>query len=88
MSIVNREKWLKEGRALSVDEEVKLDAMERQLIAQFDAESTAFAASARLFDDGLIDPRDTRRVLGYCLSICRDARERKVFTSSFGVARF
>jgi len=88
MSIVNREKWLKEGRALSVDEEAKLDAMERQLIAQFDAESTAFAASARLFDDGLIDPRDTRRVLGYCLSICRDARERKVFTSSFGVARF
>ena len=29
-------------------------------------------ATARLWDDGLIDPRDTRKVLAFCLSICRE----------------
>jgi len=87
MSIVTREKWLKEGRAIGADDEAKLSAMEQRIVQQFDAESTAFAASARLFDDGLIDPRDTRRVLGFTLSICREARQRVVQPNSFGVAR-
>ena len=34
---------------------------------QFDAQSTALFATARLWDDGIIDPRDTRRVLGETL---------------------
>ena len=54
---------------------------------RFDAESTALFATARLWDDGLIDPRDTRTVLGHCLSICRDAQHRTLYPSSFGVAR-
>ena len=37
-------------------------------------ESTALFATARLWDDGLIDPRDSRKVLALCLSICREAR--------------
>ena len=32
------------------------------------AESDAFFATARLWDDGIIDPRQTRTVLGLCLS--------------------
>ena len=56
-------------------------------VKQFDRESDAFAASARLFDDGLIDPRDTRKVLGYTLSVCQEGRARKVQPNSFGVAR-
>ena len=36
--------------------------------AQIDAESHAFAVTARLYDDGIIDPRDTRTVLGLALS--------------------
>ena len=39
-----------------------------------EAESTALYATARLWDDGIIDPRDTRKVLAFCLSICREAR--------------
>jgi geranyl-CoA carboxylase beta subunit len=35
----------------------------------------------------LIDPRDTRKVLGYCLSICREAELRPLKRSTFGVAR-
>ncbi len=88
MSIVTREKWIKQGKPIGEAEEGQLAAIESTIVKQFDLQSTAFAASARLFDDGLIDPRDTRRVLGYTLSICREALARTVFPSSFGVARF
>ena len=54
---------------------------------KFDAESTSLYATARIWDDGIIDPRDTRRVLGECLSVCKEADQRKVFPNSFGVAR-
>ena len=45
------------------------DAMMRQMVQeQLDKESSAFFATARLWDDGVIDPRDTRTVLGIALS--------------------
>jgi geranyl-CoA carboxylase beta subunit len=84
MSIVTRDKAIKEGKE---PDEKLLTAMEQNIIKQFDQQSTAFAASARLFDDGIIDPRDTRKVLGLCLSVCREARARTVFPNTFGVAR-
>jgi len=87
MGIVTRDKWAKEGKAMGPADEKMLAAMEQNIIEQFDRESTAFAATARLFDDGLIDPRDTRKVLGLTLSVCKEARLRKVYPNSFGVAR-
>jgi geranyl-CoA carboxylase beta subunit len=88
LSIVSREKNAKEGREPTAEESARLDAMEADVIAQFDRDSHPLAATARLYDDGLIDPRDTRRVLAYTLSICREGRMRQVKTNSFGVARF
>jgi acetyl-CoA carboxylase carboxyltransferase component len=35
---------------------------------QIESESAALYLSGRLYDDGVIDPRDTRTVLGICLS--------------------
>jgi len=87
MSIVTRDKWAKEGKKMSEADENMLKMMEQRIIDQFDRESTAFAATARLFDDGLIDPRDTRKVLGLTLSVCKEARLRKVSPNTFGVAR-
>jgi geranyl-CoA carboxylase beta subunit len=87
MEIITREKWHKQGKVLSETDEKMLATVRQNIINQFDRESNAFAASARLFDDGLIDPRDTRKVLGYTLSICAEGRSRKVFPNSFGVAR-
>jgi geranyl-CoA carboxylase beta subunit len=87
MEVVTREKWKREKRAVSEAEETGLSRMSAATIAQFDAESHAFAASGRLFDDGLIDPRDTRAVLAFTLSICAEARARTLVSSSFGVAR-
>jgi acetyl-CoA carboxylase carboxyltransferase component len=43
-------------------------AMRQAVEEQIEAESGAFAMSGRLYDDGVIDPRDTRTVLGLCLS--------------------
>ena len=45
------------------------DAVQRAAVeAQIERESHAFFNSARLYDDGIIDPRDTRTVLGIALS--------------------
>jgi geranyl-CoA carboxylase beta subunit len=87
MSIVTRDKWARDGKPIGEAEEKQLAIMEQNIVRQFDRESNAFAASARLFDDGIIDPRDSRKVLGYCLSVVRDGRTRKVHPNSFGVAR-
>jgi acyl-CoA carboxylase subunit beta len=43
-------------------------AMRAAVQAQIEKESTSFAMSGRLYDDGVIDPRDTRTVLGLSLS--------------------
>src|SRR5487761_1455845 len=65
MSIVGRASAAAGGRPF--DEEA--DQMRSAAIeAQIDAESHAFAVTARLYDDGIIDPRDTRTALGMALS--------------------
>ncbi|QSQ21351.1 acyl-CoA carboxylase subunit beta [Pyxidicoccus parkwayensis] len=84
MAIVFAEKLAKRGEV--VDEE-GIRAFCQPIIDQFDKESHPFNCSARLFDDGLIDPRDTRRVLGFTLSVCREAKRRELRPNTFGVAR-
>lgn len=65
----------------------QVQAMAKAMTAQLDKEAAALFGTARLWDDGIIDPRDTRRVLGTCLSICAEARARVLQPNSFGVAR-
>jgi geranyl-CoA carboxylase beta subunit len=84
MSIVMGEKMARQGNPVA---ESVLMEMAQPIIDQFDKESHAWNCSARLFDDGLIDPRDTRRVLALTLSICRESRVRELSHSTFGVAR-
>jgi geranyl-CoA carboxylase beta subunit len=64
-----------------------LTAAAKNIVDTYDAESTALFATARLWDDGIIDPRDTRRVVGMCLDVCKEAQERQLRPNSFGVAR-
>ncbi|MFB9251864.1 acyl-CoA carboxylase subunit beta [Sphaerisporangium melleum] len=65
LSIVGRA--AAEARGQTYDEQA--DAAMRQMVeAQIEAESLPFFLSGRLYDDGVIDPRDTRTVLGLCLS--------------------
>jgi len=65
-----------------------VDELHAKITGAFEEQAHAFYGSARLFDDGLIDPRDTRRVLALTLSVCREARHRAVRPNDFGVARF
>ncbi len=41
--------------------------------AQYETQGNAYYASARLWDDGVIDPVDTRQVLGLALTACANA---------------
>ncbi len=84
MRIVSEDKAKREGKPADT---ARLDKMEAAIVAQFDRESTALYATARLWDDGLIDPRDSRKVLAFCLSTCREATARPLKPITFGVAR-
>jgi geranyl-CoA carboxylase beta subunit len=84
MDIVNRAKLERQG--LPVDD-AQLRAASDSLRQRLDAESTALFGTARLWDDGIIDPRDTRQVLGLCLSLAAEAERRVLRPNSFGVAR-
>lgn len=77
----------KMAKAGAVDEE-KLAELEKKTQAQMDSQTTALASTARMEDDGLIDPRDTRRVVAYVLDICREADARELRENTFGIARF
>ncbi|QNK71879.1 acyl-CoA carboxylase subunit beta [Variovorax sp. PAMC28562] len=68
-------------------DQAKLDAMEKRIVDHFDSQMSVFTTSARLLDDGVIDPRDTREVLVKVLSICRDAEAREPQKMQFSVAR-
>ena len=64
-----------------------LDAMEKDVVDTMEAKSRALANTARLWDDGMIDPRDTRAIVAFALSVCREADKRPLNPNSFGVAR-
>ncbi len=66
----------------------QLDAIEVDVVTAMEEKSHALANTARLWDDGIIDPRDTRSILGFVLSLCREAKQRPVNATSFGIARF
>ncbi|MFI6595641.1 acyl-CoA carboxylase subunit beta [Nonomuraea sp. NPDC050536] len=72
------------ARGQVYDEEADA-AMRAMVEAQIEAESLPFFLSGRLYDDGVIDPRDTRTVLGICLSAINSAAEPA--EGSFGVFR-
>jgi len=64
-----------------------VEGLRQQIIETFERQTGAFYTSALLLDDGVIDPRDTRKVLALTLSICEEARKRAVRPVQFGVAR-
>jgi geranyl-CoA carboxylase beta subunit len=65
----------------------QIDAMKAKIVENFERQQSALVTSALMLDDGVIDPRDTRNVLGYALSICKDGDARSMRPVQFGVAR-
>jgi len=85
MEIVTRGKMERAGMPVN---DAMLEGMSAEIKKRLDAESNVLFGTARLWDDGVIDPRDTRRVLSLCLDLARDADQRTLRTNTFGVARF
>ena len=73
-------------KGIEVDAE-KMAKQKAAITAHFDRQSDAFYTSGHLLDHGMIDPRDTRKVLGFCLETCAEARSRHLSPNSFGIAR-
>ena len=82
LSIVARQSA--EAKGTEYDEEG--DAQMRAYVEQqVEEQSLAFAMSGMVYDDGVIDPRETRTVLGFCLSVIHNAPVEG--TDRFGVFR-
>ena len=84
MRIVAQATALRKGDTV---DEVKLQALEAAIIENFDRQSSALYTSARLLDDGIIDPRHTRQILGFVLQTCAQAKVRQPQAMQFGVSR-
>jgi acetyl-CoA carboxylase carboxyltransferase component len=82
LSIISRQSSA--GRGEPVDEEADA-AMRAMVEAQIEAESLPLFLSGRLYDDGIIDPRDTRTVVGICLSVIDN--QETVGSRGYGVFR-
>ena len=67
--------------------EQMLDFLEQSTAAKLEQQSTALFNTAMLHDDGIIDPRDTRKVLKFLLETIYEAKHRELTTIRFGVSR-
>ena len=66
---------------------VQMQAQFDQIVNVFESQADAFYTSGLVLDDGVIDPRDTRAVLAFCLDTCAEAAAREPRPMQFGVAR-
>ncbi|HMU53657.1 MAG TPA: carboxyl transferase domain-containing protein [Nitrospira sp.] len=67
---VKRQQRAREQVMLSEDEQRK---MSESTLSQYEREGGPYFSTARLWDDGIIDPADTRRILGLCLDVAMTA---------------
>jgi 3-methylcrotonyl-CoA carboxylase beta subunit len=81
LATVKREQLEGQRKVWSVADEA---AFRAPILAQYEAQGHPYYASARLWDDGIIDPLDTRRVLGLGLAASLNA---PIETTRFGVFR-
>lgn len=81
LSQVRAEALAKQGKILSPEEQ---EAIKAPLREQFERQAHPYYASSRLWDDGIIDPKDTRMTLGLALSASLNA---PIASTRFGVFR-
>jgi geranyl-CoA carboxylase beta subunit len=84
MAIVMEGSMRRKGTEVDHD---AIAAMRARVVETFERQTDAFYTSGRLLDDGVIDPRDTRKVLASVLAVCEEARRRELRPVQFGVAR-
>ncbi|WP_299165376.1 carboxyl transferase domain-containing protein [uncultured Arthrobacter sp.] len=81
LSTVKRDQLEARGEQWSAEDE---EAFKAPIREQYEAQGSPYYSTARLWDDGIIDPADTRRVLGLALDVCANA---PLPETSFGLFR-
>jgi 3-methylcrotonyl-CoA carboxylase beta subunit len=81
LATVRRDNIEADGKVWSAADEA---AFKQPILDQFEAEGHPYYATARIWDDGIITPRETRRVLGLAFSACLNA---PIEDTRFGVFR-
>jgi 3-methylcrotonyl-CoA carboxylase beta subunit/propionyl-CoA carboxylase len=61
LTIIRQQQLERQGQALSQEEK---DALQSPILAKYEEEGSPYYSTARLWDDGIIDPKDTRTVIG------------------------
>ena len=70
LTTVKRDQLAREGRTLSAEEEA---AIRQPILDKYEAEGSPYYSTARLWDDGILDPADTRQALALGLSAAFNA---------------
>ncbi|CAI5714846.1 unnamed protein product [Peronospora destructor] len=78
---VQRDNYERRSETWSGEEEA---AFKQPILDKYEVESSAYYSTARLWDDGIIDPKDTRKVLGLSLSAALNEKPQE---TKFGVFR-
>jgi 3-methylcrotonyl-CoA carboxylase beta subunit len=81
LTTVKRDQLAREGKPLSAEDE---DAIRQPILEKYEHEGSPYYSTARLWDDGIIDPVDTRRTLALGLSAAYNA---PIPDARFGVFR-
>ena len=84
MEVVMEESAKRRGETL--DPKVMAE-QEKAITEHFESQTDAFYTSGLGLDDGVIDPRDTRKVLGFLLATIQAGKQRDLHPNSFGVGR-
>jgi len=79
---IKQDQLQREGKPAMIQEEA--DEFKRPILEKYETEGNPYHSTARLWDDGVIDPVDTRQVLGLALSVILNS---PVEEQSFGVFR-
>ncbi|MBE7536153.1 MAG: methylcrotonoyl-CoA carboxylase [Anaerolineales bacterium] len=79
---IKQEQLQREGKPLLNDKEI--EAFKKPILDKYEDEGNPYYSTARLWDDGVIDPADTRQVLGLALSVVLNS---PVEENNFGVFR-
>ncbi len=81
LATVKRDQIEANGGSWSAEEE---EEFRKPILAQYEEQGNPYFATARLWDDGIIDPRDTRRILGLALAT---ALKTPIEKTDFGIFR-
>jgi acetyl-CoA carboxylase carboxyltransferase component len=81
LTTVKRDQLAREGQTLSASDE---QAMRQPILDQYEHEGSPYYSTARLWDDGILDPAETRQTLALALSVAYNA---PIPAPRFGVFR-